>query len=61
MDHLHVTHITEGLQIVKYRAPSICDRYNENKVTANNTQFVQTADVFICLSERWRQPVVGTL
>jgi hypothetical protein len=24
MDHLHVTHITGGLQIVKYRAPLIC-------------------------------------
>lgn len=54
MGHLHVTHITEGLQIVKYRAPSICGKYNKNKDTAKyiHTPSIQTFDMYICLYER---------
>jgi hypothetical protein len=37
MGHLHVTHITEGLQIVKYTAPLICDKRNEYIDTATAT------------------------
>lgn len=40
MNHLHVTHITEGLRIVKYRAPFIRHKYNKNKATVTYTKHI---------------------
>jgi len=42
MNHLHVTHITEGLQIVKYRAPLIRHKYNTNKATVTYTKHIHS-------------------
>jgi len=63
MDHLHVTHITEGLQIVKYRASSICDKYNKNKDTVKymHTPSIQTHDMYICLHEHKGDKVLKEL
>jgi hypothetical protein len=42
MNYLHVTHITEGLQIVKYRAPFSIDKRSEKNDAAMYTHAFHT-------------------
>jgi len=42
MSHLHVTHITEGIQIVKYRAPPLIrHRNNKSRETVTYTKHIR--------------------
>jgi hypothetical protein len=50
MSHLHVTHITEGLQIVKYRTPFICHKCNKNKATVTYTKHIHLYTRYVHLS-----------
>lgn len=50
MNHLHVTRITEGLQIVKYRTPFIRQKYNKNKATVTYTKYIHPHTRYVRMS-----------